>query len=132
MPSLDAEGYLVEPQDWSTTLAAEFARQENIQLSEDHGDVIHFMRDYYEAHLLRLANETRQRERELEESRRYATHISDDLIRADEQARQKAESEQKRLAQEEMNRKQQEEYAVKQKIEKDKQRLRELERLNQR
>jgi len=44
----------------------------------------------------------------------------------------KAESEQKRLAQEEMNRKQQEEYAAKQKIEKDKQRLRELERLNQR
>ena len=50
LPTLDAEGYLVEPQDWGPALAEEFARQENIQLSEDHWDVIHFMRDYYEEH----------------------------------------------------------------------------------
>ena len=50
LPTLDAEGYLVEPQDWNPALAEEFARQENIQLDEDHWDVIHFMRDYYDEH----------------------------------------------------------------------------------
>ena len=50
MPTLDAEGYLVEPQDWHPALAEEFAREENIQLGEDHWDVIHFMREYFEEH----------------------------------------------------------------------------------
>ena len=50
LPEIDSEGYVVEPQDWSETLAEEFARQENIELSEDHWDVIHFMRAYYEEH----------------------------------------------------------------------------------
>lgn len=50
MPELDAEGYLTDPNDWNETLAAEFARQENIQLSDDHWDVIRFMREYYEEH----------------------------------------------------------------------------------
>ena len=49
-PNVDAEGYLVEPQDWNEELAKEFARQENIQLTEDHWDVIRFMRASYEEH----------------------------------------------------------------------------------
>lgn len=36
MPKIDAEGYLIEPQDWSKNLALEFTRQENIQLSDEH------------------------------------------------------------------------------------------------
>lgn len=50
MPDLDAEGYLVEPQDWSEELAEVLALQENISLAEDHWDVIRFMREYYEEH----------------------------------------------------------------------------------
>ena len=50
LPAFDAEGYLVEPQDWNPTLAEELARQENIPLGEDHWDVIHFMREYYDEH----------------------------------------------------------------------------------
>lgn len=50
MPDLDAEGYLVEPQDWSEALAEALALQENISLTEDHWDVIRFMREYYEEH----------------------------------------------------------------------------------
>jgi tRNA 2-thiouridine synthesizing protein E len=50
MPSIDAEGYLVEPQDWNEDLAAEFARQENIQLSDEHWMVVNFMREYFEEH----------------------------------------------------------------------------------
>lgn len=50
MPSIDAEGYLIEPQDWNEDLAAEFARQENIQLSDEHWMVVNFMREYFEEH----------------------------------------------------------------------------------
>ena len=50
LPAIDAEGYLVDPQDWNEVLAEEFARQENIPLMEDHWDVIRFMREYYEEH----------------------------------------------------------------------------------
>ena len=50
LPTVDAEGYLVEPQDWSEVLAEEFARQENIQLTADHWDAIHFMRKFYDEH----------------------------------------------------------------------------------
>lgn len=50
MPSIDAEGYLIEPQDWNEGLAAEFARQENIQLSDEHWMVVNFMREYFEEH----------------------------------------------------------------------------------
>jgi len=49
-PTIDEEGYLVEPLEWSEEQARAFARQESIQLSEDHWDVIRFMRDYYLEH----------------------------------------------------------------------------------
>lgn len=47
LPETDAEGYLVEPLDWTEEVAAELARRENIQLTEDHWDAIRFMREYY-------------------------------------------------------------------------------------
>lgn len=49
-PAIDAEGYLVEPGDWNEELAQEFARQENIRLTDDHWDVVRFMREFYEEH----------------------------------------------------------------------------------
>ena len=48
LPEIDAEGYLVDPQDWTEEIAQEFARQENIELAEDHWDVIRFIRDRYD------------------------------------------------------------------------------------
>ena len=48
MPERDAEGYLVEPGDWNEELAQVLAQEENIQLNDDHWDVIKFIRDYYE------------------------------------------------------------------------------------
>jgi len=50
LPSLDAEGYLMDPQDWTESVAEEFARQENLQLTEDHWDAIRFIRAEYEEH----------------------------------------------------------------------------------
>lgn len=49
-PETDAEGYLVNPEDWSQETAEELAQRENIQLTEDHWDVLNFMRQFYEEH----------------------------------------------------------------------------------
>ena len=50
MPERDAEGYLVEPADWSEDIAQTLAQEENITLNDDHWDTIRFMRDYYDEH----------------------------------------------------------------------------------
>ena len=49
-PDVDAEGYLVEPHDWNEEVAKVLAEQENIVLTDDHWEVLNFMREYYDAH----------------------------------------------------------------------------------
>ncbi len=44
----DEEGYLTNLDDWTPELAEEMAKQEGIELSENHWEVINFLRDYYE------------------------------------------------------------------------------------
>lgn len=44
----DQEGYLMDPSDWDNNVAQALAREENIELSDDHWAVIHFMREFYE------------------------------------------------------------------------------------
>lgn len=48
LPTLDAEGYLVEPGEWNESVALELAKRAGISLEEDHWDVIRFMRSYYD------------------------------------------------------------------------------------
>ncbi len=50
MPLLDAEGYLVEPAAWNEDVATKLARKIDIDLGDDHWDVIRFMRGMYEEH----------------------------------------------------------------------------------
>jgi len=50
MPTLDEEGYLVDPTDWNEALAAELARKEGVALTEAHWVVLRFMRQYYDEH----------------------------------------------------------------------------------
>ncbi len=45
--SRDAEGYLVEPDDWSEDIANELAKEENIELDEMVWQVLNFIRSYY-------------------------------------------------------------------------------------
>lgn len=42
----DDEGYLIDPNDWSEDLARELARRDNLELTEEHWEVIAFMRDF--------------------------------------------------------------------------------------
>ncbi len=50
LPDTDGEGYLIEPNQWNEEIAEEFAKQENIELNNDHWDAINFMREYYAEH----------------------------------------------------------------------------------
>lgn len=44
----DNEGFLVEPEQWSVQLAHEIAKEENIELDDDHWIVVNFIRDYFD------------------------------------------------------------------------------------
>lgn len=50
MPELDAEGYVVNPEDWNEEVARQLARGLQIELGADHWDVIGFIRASYEEH----------------------------------------------------------------------------------
>ena len=44
---VDEEGYLVNLDDWSEEAAEVLAKSENLELTENHWEVIHFLREYY-------------------------------------------------------------------------------------
>jgi tRNA 2-thiouridine synthesizing protein E len=46
----DKEGFLRNLADWSESVAFDLARQENIDLTTDHWEIINLVRDYYSAH----------------------------------------------------------------------------------
>lgn len=46
----DSEGYLVNPGDWSEEFARQLAEHENLQLKQEHWEVIRYQRDWYEKH----------------------------------------------------------------------------------
>ncbi len=46
----DAEGYLVNPEDWSKTIARELAAEEDIKIDDDYWLALDFMRDYFNEH----------------------------------------------------------------------------------
>lgn len=43
----DKEGYLKVQADWSEKLAEQIAQHENIELSENHWEVVNFVRNFY-------------------------------------------------------------------------------------
>jgi tRNA 2-thiouridine synthesizing protein E len=44
----DEEGYLVNLGDWSEDAAKVLSAQDNLELTESHWEVIHFLREYYD------------------------------------------------------------------------------------
>ena len=45
---LDEEGYLLNLDDWSPELAHHLARQEDIELTDAHWEIISLLRDFYQ------------------------------------------------------------------------------------
>lgn len=50
MTAIDAEGYLLDPADWTDELAHRLAAAEGIVLTSDHWLAIRFMRDWLDHH----------------------------------------------------------------------------------
>ena len=44
----DEEGYLVNLSDWSEDVAKEIAKAENVDMSDNHWEVVNFLRQYYD------------------------------------------------------------------------------------
>jgi tRNA 2-thiouridine synthesizing protein E len=45
---MNEEGYLNDPSQWTREIAAEIAKEENIELTEKHFEVLEFLRKEYE------------------------------------------------------------------------------------
>jgi len=54
MTSIDApigdEGYLLDPADWTEAIAEQFAAAEGLMLTDDHWQVIRFVREWHTEH----------------------------------------------------------------------------------
>jgi tRNA 2-thiouridine synthesizing protein E len=46
----DAEGYLVNPEDWDQSVAQQLASEEQLVLNDDYWPVLGFIRDYWSEH----------------------------------------------------------------------------------
>lgn len=53
---LDNEGYLIHLQDWTPTVADSLAQLENITLTQQHWEIIHLLRQFYDQYQLAPAN----------------------------------------------------------------------------
>ena len=45
---VDEEGYLSNLNEWEKDIAEVMAKEDNIELSDDHWEIINFLREYYE------------------------------------------------------------------------------------
>ncbi len=48
VPTLDTDGYLVDPSEWSEDWARETANAMNVTLTDEHWEAIGFMRKFYD------------------------------------------------------------------------------------
>jgi len=54
--TFDHEGYLKNLDDWSETVAVALASSEGIRLNQQHWEVIHLLRSFYQRHKVSPAN----------------------------------------------------------------------------
>ena len=46
--AVDEEGYLANINDWTPEIAEELAKDEEVELTDRHWEIINFLREYYE------------------------------------------------------------------------------------
>lgn len=46
----DEEGYLIEPEHWDPEIASQLSSDEDLELGEEHWQIIRYMRHYYDEH----------------------------------------------------------------------------------
>lgn len=47
---LDEYGFLIDPEEWDADVAAALAARQDVRLTDDHWDVISFMREFFAEH----------------------------------------------------------------------------------
>jgi tRNA 2-thiouridine synthesizing protein E len=52
LAATDDEGYLIDPDDWNDAVATALARREGIELTQEHWQVLRYMRRYLDEHRL--------------------------------------------------------------------------------
>lgn len=55
-PETDKEGFLRNTRDWNPAVAERLAKLDGVTLTEDHWEVIHLVREYYQNYRLFPAN----------------------------------------------------------------------------
>ena len=50
MPERNSEGFLEDPRSWDEDTAVSIAREDGLDLSENHWELIWFLREFYNAH----------------------------------------------------------------------------------
>lgn len=50
MPTRNNEGFLENASDWRPDIATEIARESEIELTDNHWEIIEFLREFYKAH----------------------------------------------------------------------------------
>ena len=50
MPERDESGFLLDHNAWEETIAEQFAKDDGLNLTEDHWEVINFIRDHFRKH----------------------------------------------------------------------------------
>ena len=51
----DEEGYILNLSDWDEDVAGELAKEEGIEMSENHWEVVNFLREYYDEYKIATA-----------------------------------------------------------------------------
>ncbi|MBJ6137803.1 TusE/DsrC/DsvC family sulfur relay protein [Marinobacter litoralis] len=50
LPDRNNEGFLENANDWTSVVAEKIAAEDQIELSDNHWEIIEFLRDFYKAH----------------------------------------------------------------------------------
>mgnify|MGYP000206353110 CR=1 FL=1 len=52
LPLTDKQGFLINLNDWNEEIAHEIASKENIKLSQEHWEIIHILREFYQEYAI--------------------------------------------------------------------------------
>ena len=74
----DAEGYMVNPEDWDEDFARQIAAEEDLELTEEYWSIIHFMRDFWEQQ--RIAPDVRHVIKHLVETHGYDKKLAKERL----------------------------------------------------
>ena len=50
--AVDEEGYLANLNDWTPEIAGELAESEGIEMSDEHWEIVNFLREYYDEYMV--------------------------------------------------------------------------------